>query len=160
MHKHNPIAEIMNYFVSGYVYFVAFTLVLYMVSSFATGVLGLVSGLLDISSSAKAILAAPERAGLEKELLHTIAFTVVRVKAYTILISYAQTRHVNVKLVIEMSIIAATIEIIFNANNYSMEINMLFAAFAFVNLLAYLFFYKTIKTVSNDYEKECRTLNT
>jgi uncharacterized membrane protein (DUF373 family) len=158
MHKQSPIAEIMNYFVSGYVYFVAFTLVLYMVSSFVTGVLGLVSGFMDLAVSPKALFAAPERAGLEQELLHTIAFTIVLVKAYTILISYAQTRHVNVKLVIEMSIIAATIEIIFNAGNYSMEVTMLFAAFAFVNLLAYLFFYKTIKTVSSDYEKSCQTL--
>lgn len=149
------IAKIMNYFVSGYVYFVALTLVLYMVSSFLTGVLGLVTGLLDISSSLKAILVAPERSVLEHDLLHSIAFTIVLVKAYTILISYAQTRHINLKLLIEMSIIAATIEIIFNARSYSMEVTMLFAAFAVLNLFAYLFFYKTIKLVSNDYQKEC-----
>ena len=81
----HPVADVMNYFVSGYVYFVAFTLVLYMVSSFITGVLGLVTGLLDISSSAKVLLAAPERPLLEQDMLHTIAFTIVHVKAYTIL---------------------------------------------------------------------------
>lgn len=151
----HPVADIMNYFVSGYVYFVAFTLVLYMVSSFVTGVLGLVTGLLDVSSSAKALLIAPERPLLEQDLLHTIAFTIVLVKAYTILISYAQTRHINLKLLIEMSIIAATIEIIFNARSYSIEITILFATFAFLNIIAYLFFYKTLKTVSSDYQKEC-----
>jgi len=151
----HPVADVMNYFVSGYVYFVAFTLVLYMVSSFITGVLGLVTGLLDISSSAKVLLVAPERPLLEQDMLHTIAFTIVLVKAYTILISYAQTRHINLKLLIEMSIIAATIEIIFNARSYSIETTILFATFAFFNIVAYLFFYKTIKTVSNDYQKEC-----
>ncbi len=154
MKKDSLTAEVMNYIVSGYVYFVAFTLVLYMVGSLVTGVLGVVTGLLDISSSVKVILSAPERSALELDLLHTIAFTIVLVKAYKILISYAQTRHINLKFLVEMSIIAPTIEIIFNARNYSLEVNALFALFAFANLIAYLFFYKTLKLVSNDYEKE------
>lgn len=154
MKKDSLTAEVMNYIVSGYVYFVAFTLVLYMVGSLVTGVLGVVTGLLDISSSVKVILSAPERSALELDLLHTIAFTIVLVKAYKILISYAQTRHINLKFLVEMSIIAPTIEIIFNARNYSLEVNALFALFAFANLIAYLFFYKTLKLVSSDYEKE------
>jgi uncharacterized membrane protein (DUF373 family) len=151
----HPVADVMNYFVSGYVYFVAFTLVLYMVSSFVTGVLGLISGFMEISTSPAALLAAPERSVLEHDLLHTIAFTIVLVKAYTILISYGQTRSINIKLLIEMAIIAATIEIIFNAKSYPMELTILFAAFAFLNLLAYLIFYKTIKTAHSDHQKEC-----
>ncbi len=154
MKRESLTAEIMNYIVSGYVYFVAFTLVLYMVGSLVTGVLSLVTGLLDISSSAKVILSAPERSALEFSLLHTIAFTIVLVKAYKILISYAQTRHINIKFLIEISIIAPTIEIIFNSRNYELEVNALFALFAFLNLVVYLFFYKTIKLVSNDYLKE------
>lgn len=153
--NHHPVADIMNYFVSGYVYFIAFMLVLYMVGSFVTGVLGLVAGLTDISTSAKVLLADPTRLMLEKDLLHTIAFTIVLVKAYTILVSYAQTRRVDLKLLLEMSIIGAIIEIIFNASSYSLGLASLFAAFAMVNLFIYLFFYKTIKTVSNDYQKEC-----
>jgi uncharacterized membrane protein (DUF373 family) len=124
-----------------------------MVSSLVTGVLATATSLLDISSSAKVILSAPERAALELSLLHTIAFTIVLVKAYKILIAYAQTRHINIKFLIEISIIAPTIEIIFNARNYSLPIITVFGLFAFLNLLAYLFFYKTIKHVSNDYEK-------
>lgn len=154
MKRDNIFAEIMNYIVSGYVYFVALTLVLYMVSSLVAGVLGLVTGLLDIGTSAKALLSAPERVGLELELIHTIAFTIVLVKAYKILIAYAHTRHINLKFLIEIAIIAPTIEIIFNSRNYPLELNMLFAAFAFFNLVAYLFFYKTVKTVSSDYQKE------
>jgi len=154
MKRESLTAEIMNYIVSGYVYFVAFTLVLYMVGSLVTGVLSLVSGILDISSSAKVVLSAPERSALELSLLHTIAFTIVLVKAYKILISYAQTRHINIKFLIEISIIAPTIELIFNSRNYELEVNALFALFAFLNLVAYLFFYKTLKTVSSDYLKE------
>ncbi len=154
MKKDSLVAEIMNYIVSGYVYFVALTLVLYMVSSLVAGVLGVVTSLLDISSSAKVILSAPERTALELQLLHTIAFTIVLVKAYKILVAYAQTRHVNIKYLIEISIVAPTIEIIFNSRNYVLEVNALFGIFAFCNLIAYLYFYKTIKMVSNDYEKE------
>jgi len=151
-------ARIMNYAVSGYVYFVAFTLVLYMVSSFATGVLALITGFLNISTSLKEFISAPELSTLEFELLHTIAFTIVLVKAYKILISYAETSRINIKYLVEIAIIAPTIELIFNARNYSLEINVLFAVFALGNLIAYLFFYKTIKLVSSDHEKEVREM--
>lgn len=154
MKKESLIAEVMNYIVSGYVYFVALTLVFYMVSSLIVGVLSVVTGLMDISGSAKAILSAPERDLLELDLLHTIAFTIVLVKAYKILISYAQKRHVSIKYLIEIAIIAPTIEIVFNSTKYPIEANILFAVFAFANLIAYLYFYPTIKHVSTDYEHD------
>ena len=144
----------MNYIVSGYVYFVAFTLVLYMISSLVTGVLGVATGLMDISSSAKVILSSDQRSILELQLLHTIAFTIVLVKAYKILICYAQTRHLNIKFLVEMAIVAPTIELVFNIGKYNLETNILFAVFSFANLVAYLFFYKTLKTISSDYDKE------
>ena len=154
MHRESIIASVMNYMVSSYVYFVAFTLVLYMVSTLVTGVLGVASGLINLSLSAQSILTSPERSSLELELLHTIAFTIVLVKAYKILVAYAETRHINIKYLVEIAIIAPTIELIFNARGYSFEVNALFASFAFLNLLAYLFFYHTIKAVSVDYIKE------
>ncbi len=158
MKNQSLIARIMNYAVSSYVYFVAFTLVLYMVSSFATGVLALVSGLLNISTSLKEFISAPELSTLEFELLHTIAFTIVLVKAYKILIAYAESSKINIKYLVEIAIIAPTIELIFNSRNYTLEINILFALFALGNLIAYLFFYKTIKLVSSDHEKEVREM--
>ena len=160
MHKQSLIAEIMNYMVSSYVYFVALTLVLYMVSSLVTGVLTLISGLSDLSLTSQNVLSAPERAALEFSLLHTIAFTIVLVKAYKILIAYAETRHINIKFLVEIAIIAPTIELIFNARSYSLGVNILFATFAFFNLIAYLYFYKTVKTVSSDYMKESHTVVT
>lgn len=154
MQRESLLASMMNYIVSSYVYFVALTLVLYMVSTLIAGVLAVVSGLMDLSLSAQSILASPERSTLELELLHTIAFTIVLVKAYKILISYAETRHINIKFLAEIAIIAPTIELIFNARSYSFESNILFAVFAFMNLAAYLFFYNTIKLVDTDYVKE------
>lgn len=154
MRRESIIAQLMNYIVSGYVYFVAITLVFYMVSSLVTGVLGVATALLDISNSMKEILSAPELSVLEVDLLHTIAFTIVLVKAYKILISYAQKRHVSIKYLVEIAIIAPTIEIVFNSQKYPIEFNILFAIFAFVNLIAYLHFYATIKHVSNDYDHD------
>lgn len=156
MHQRDSIiAEIMNYMVSGYVYFVAFTLVLYMVSSLIAGVLELTTGLLNLSFvSLNDILTAPERAVLEHDLIHTIAFTIVLVKAYKILISYAETRHINIKFLVEISIIAPTIEIIFNAKNYPLAVNIMFATYAFLNLVAYLYFYATLRTAHSDYLRD------
>lgn len=153
MKNESLLAELMNYVVSGYVYFVAFLLVLYMVTSLVTGILGVATSLLDISSTARGILASPERTELELQLLHTITFTFVLVKAYKILISFAQTRHINIKFLIEIAIIAPTIEIIFNLNQHTLETNILLGVFALSNLIIYVIFYKTIKTVSRDYEK-------
>lgn len=147
----------MNYMVSSYVYFVAFTLVLYMVSTLVTGMLGVASSLLDLSLSTKSILTSPERSSLELELLHTIAFTIVLVKAYKILIAYAETRHINLKFLVEISIIAPTIELIFNPKSYSIEIMLVMSGFAFANLVAYLYFYNTLKAVSHDYIKDLCT---
>jgi uncharacterized membrane protein (DUF373 family) len=154
MKRDSLIAEIMNYIVSGYVYFVALTLVFYMVTSLVTGFLSVGTGLLDIYTSIKTILSAPERSALEVQLLHTIAFTIVLVKAYKILISYAQKRHVSIKYLVEISIIAPTIEIVFNSQKYPIEVSALFAVYAFANLIAYLHFYPTIKHVSNDYDRD------
>ena len=154
MKRESIVAELMNYIVSGYVYFVAATLVFYMVSSLVAGVYSVVINLLDISSSVKTMFSAPEIGHLEVELLHTIAFTIVLVKAYKILISYAQRRHVSIKYLVEIAIIAPTIEIVFNTHKYSIGSLSFFAIFAFVNLLAYLHFYTTIKHVSNDYDHD------
>ena len=154
MKRESIVAEVMNYIVSGYVYFVALTLVFYMITSLVTGIMTVVAGLMDISGSVQTILSAPERNLLELDLLHTIAFTIVLVKAYKILVSYAQKRHVSIKYLIEIAIIAPTIEIVFNSTKYSIEANMLFAGFAFANLITYLYFYNTIKHVSDDYQHE------
>ena len=146
-------AIIMNFMVSSYVYFVAFMLVLYMVSTLVTSVLSIGFEIYDLASSSSGVLATPERTALELGLLHTIAFTIVLVKAYKILIAYAETRHVNLKFLMEIAIIAPVVELIFNAHAYSFEVMALLALFAVAVLILYLFFYKTVKKVSDDYEK-------
>lgn len=158
--KYSPLARGMNFLVSAYVYFVAFTLVIYMVSTLIGGVLGMVTGFLDIASSPSGLLGAfanNEVGALNVELLHTIAFTIVLVKAYKILIEFAQTKHINIKFLVEIAIIAPTIELLFNSGAYSLYMNILFAVFAIANLIVYLLNYKKLKQVSDDYIKEWQT---
>jgi len=154
MHQVSLFGRTMNFAVSGYVYFVALMLVFYMVTTLATTVFGVAIDLMDITKGWSKFNLSEEISLLESELLHTIAFTIVLVKAYKILAAFAETQHINIKFLVEIAIIAPTIELIFNNSAYKLEVNILFAAFAFANLLAYLFFYKTLKTVNSDYVRE------
>lgn len=146
--------KMMNFAVSGYVYFVAMMLVFYMITTLVTTVFGVALDLMEVTKGWSKFNLSEEIAVLEGELLHTIAFTIVLVKAYKILAAFAETQHINIKFLVEIAIIAPTIELIFNNESYPYEVNILFAAFAFCNLLAYLFFYKTLKVVNTDYYKE------
>lgn len=150
----STVGRIMNFSVSGYVYFVAFTLVLFMISTLVTGVFSTLIELFELATSKSGIFDSGSRTQLELNLLHTIAFTIVLVKAYKILISYAETQHINLKFLVEIAIIAPTIELIFNTESYEFFTLVLFAGFAVLNLVVYLFFYKTLKNVSKDYQKE------
>jgi len=138
--------------VSFYVYIVTGALLVYMLTMLVESVQFIVFTLVHIDQilvdTALHLDAQPDGASL----LHSIAFAVVLVKAYRILRSYAETHHVNLKFLIEIAIIAPTIEILFNPNMYAIGIDILFAAFALGSLLIYLIFYKTLKEVSADHE--------
>lgn len=159
MKKHTRNASVlgraMDFAVSGYVYFVAFTLVVYMIGTLVTGVYDMLLNVATLSTQPSFDIASSvSRTTLELGLLHTIAFTIVLVKAYKILISYAETQHINLKFLVEIAIIAPTIELLFNSQSYALSVNIVFAAFALCNLMLYLYFYKLLKKVSDDYERE------
>ena len=91
---------------------------------------------------------------LERQLLHGIAFSIVLVKAYRILMSYATSQHINLKFLVEITIIAPLIELIFNAESYDLSINILFAATGITVLLIYLFFYNTFEKINRQYQAD------
>lgn len=88
----------------------------------------------------------------EHSLLHNIAFTIVLVKAYTILMEYAKTKHINLKYTLEIAIIAPIIEIIFNYNSYNFEILIFYWVLAISFSIIYLFFYENLQKVEKDYK--------
>lgn len=87
---------------------------------------------------------------IEVGILHFIAFTIVSVKAYSILISYAKTHHLNLKFLVEIAIIASAIELLFNSHAYSLPILIVFAAFGLINLVLYLMYYEKFKEIAKD----------
>ncbi|PID84019.1 hypothetical protein CSB09_03215 [Candidatus Gracilibacteria bacterium] len=91
---------------------------------------------------------------VQYELLHNIAFTIVLVKAYNILMEYAKYKHINIKYIIEIAIISPVVEIIFNYHSYHFEMLILFGVFAVIMSVLYLFFYDTLKSIEKDYQRE------
>jgi uncharacterized membrane protein (DUF373 family) len=82
-----------------------------------------------------------------EKVLYTIALTVVFVKAYRMLRYYMRCHHISVKYIVEISIIAPAVELIFVPENRAFEINVLFAIFSVSMLVVYLLFYTTLTSV-------------
>ena len=89
-----------------------------------------------------------------ERVLHVIALTIVFVKAYRTLLDYMHSHHVSVKYIVEISIIAPAIELIFAPENRSFEINALFAVFSIGMLVAYAFFYKTLSEADKEWSAD------
>ena len=88
---------------------------------------------------------------VEQNLLHTIAFTIVLVKAYRILMSYAKTHHLNIEFLIKLAIAAPLVEVLFNAHHYELPMLIFFGAFSITNLMIYLYFYARIRQIVKDH---------
>jgi uncharacterized membrane protein (DUF373 family) len=85
-----------------------------------------------------------------EDVLHAIALTIVFVKAYRMLLYYLRCHHISVKYIVEISIIAPAVELIFAAENRALEINILFAFFSIAMLVVYLIFYKQIDSLNDE----------
>ncbi|MAF80704.1 hypothetical protein CL628_01685 [bacterium] len=96
-------------------------------------------------------------------VLHMVAVIVVLVKAYRLLIFYMENQHVSIKYVVEISIIAPAVELIFAPTNRGLDLNILYAVFSVVSLLAYLHFYQRLQGMDEacvaDQEKLARAVN-
>lgn len=89
------------------------------------------------------------------DIAHDIAYIIVLIKAYRIVLFYLQTEHVSIKYIVEISIIAPAIELIFASQVHSWWLNVLFAVFGVANLIIYLQFQKSLSHIDQgryDYE--------
>jgi uncharacterized membrane protein (DUF373 family) len=77
-------------------------------------------------------------------MLHDVAFFLVLVKAYNILLSYLERGHVSVRYIIEIVIIASFIEVIFAFGSRDLSSNIFLGAFGLLSLLVYLVFSQRI----------------
>ncbi len=89
-----------------------------------------------------------------KQVLRTVALIIVLVKAYRVLVFYMRSHHVSVRYIVAISIIAPSVELIFTPENRSIEMNILYAAFAIANLIVYLKFYKQLDRIDEDLAEE------
>jgi len=93
-------------------------------------------------------------------ILHDVAFIIVLVKAYRILLYYFREHHVSIKYIVEISIIAPAIELIFAPMNQPLEVNILFAIFSLSNLALYLVFFDKLWKADEEECKESQHIDT
>ncbi len=79
-----------------------------------------------------------------RSTLHEIALLVVLIKAYRILLYYYREHHISIKYIVEISIIAPAIELLFAPTNHDLFTNILFATFSIANLILYLLFFEKL----------------
>lgn len=82
-------------------------------------------------------------------IVHDVALFVVLVKAYRVLHSYFKKHHISIKYILEISIIAPAIEIIFAYSKQPLPVNILFAFFSLASLVIYLLFYEKLSVIEN-----------
>lgn len=91
---------------------------------------------------------------IQADMLHDIAYAIILIKAYLVLISYADTKHINPKFVLEIGIIAPIIELVFNSWSYDTTTMMFMGVFAVALAVIYLYFYTTLRQVGDDHHEQ------
>ncbi len=137
--------------VTFYTYGAVAGLVLYMIISLYSGFVGIISEIPTIIQSGGL---SHESIAIQKVVLHTIAFTIILIKAYSVLMSYAKTKHLNLKFLLEIGIIAPIIELIFNLSGYKPTMAIFMGCFAIALTVIYLAFYDTLKQVDTDHDEK------
>lgn len=76
--------------------------------------------------------------------LHSIAIIIVVLKAYRVLVFYLNTLHVSIKYIVEISIIAPAIELIFAPQGQNLWLTAILGTFALINLVIYLSYHEKL----------------
>ena len=92
--------------------------------------------------------------GLNSDFLHNVAILIVLFKAYRILIEYMRYRHIDIKFIVEIAIIACILELLFNYNSYSQDMRLVMLGLAVSFFDVYAFKYETILKSKIDSQKE------
>ncbi len=77
-------------------------------------------------------------------IIHNIAYIIVLLKAYKIMVFYFKYQNLSIKYLVQIAIIAPAIEVIFAINDQSLWVNILYACFSLANLLIYIIYYKEL----------------
>lgn len=81
-------------------------------------------------------------------IVHNIAYIVVLLKAYKILTFYLKSHNLSIKYLVQISIIAPAIEVIFAGDAQPAWLSILFAIYSLSNLYIYLHYHKTLEKLN------------
>ncbi len=141
-----------DFIVSWFMYWIAIFLVLFMCIFVVNGIYGFMiklPNMLELYRMDYTYEIAKHKQLIEASLLHFISFSVILVKAYKILISYAKHHHVSVEYIVEISIITSALEVLFNTRAYDNIILVIFWAFWIINLIVYMYYIKNFKNLED-----------
>ncbi len=133
----------LNWCVSFVVFITTLTLVLYMVVAFAIGVFDVVQLMRDtvlLDSAARQLIFK----SLNTDFLHNIAILIVLMKAYRILVEYMRHHHIDLKYMVEITIIACVLELLFNFQHYTPDMRLVLLGLGVTFLGIYAFKYDVL----------------
>lgn len=93
------------------------------------------------------------------QTLHDLAVLVVLVKAYRILLYYYQEHHISITYIVEISIIAPAIELLFAPTNHTLGVNILLASFGIANLILYLLFFSKMSAADEEDSRKSQLMD-
>jgi uncharacterized membrane protein (DUF373 family) len=132
----------LNACVSFVVFITTVTLVIYMLIAFVTGVFDVVQIMRET-----VLLDPTDRQLIFKTLntdfLHNIAILLILMKAYRILVEYMRYHHIDLKFMVEITIIACVLELLFNFQHYTPDMRLVLLGLGVTFLGFYAFKYDT-----------------
>lgn len=88
--------------------------------------------------------------GDRRYILQDFAVLLVMLKAVRVLVAYLATHHVRMYHIVEISVIASSVELVFAPERHTFSMDVLFAVFALANLLILVMFYDTMRRMNTD----------
>ena len=81
-------------------------------------------------------------------IIHNVAYIVVLLKAYKILTFYLKSHNLSIKYLVQISIIAPAIEVIFAGDAQQMWLGILFAVYSLANLYLYIRYHEELEKLN------------
>jgi len=130
---------------------VAIMLVIYMIVLVVVTAISFTNVLIDLAKDmmSGANIVAPDFTALSVDFLHGIAIFIILIKAYKVLVSYAEHHHVSIRYIAEIAIIAGVLEILFNTGSYSWEVLAVMSFLSVSSLAIYVWKYPVFEEIDS-----------
>ncbi len=150
--------RVLNRSLSFVAFITAATLVVYMLVVFLTGTFDVAYLMLDT-----VLLEPDERQTifnvLNADFLHNIAVLLILMKAYRILVEYMRYHHIDIKYMVEIVIIACSLELLFNYTEYTPDMRLVLLGLSVSFLAIYAFRYDTLVKALMDTQEKVASQN-